>query len=97
MGSLPPSKAREFEAAIMVPPRGGIEYMAGGASPHRRFERRALVGTTKATAKTKPSTKGKVKNSNPSFLPAKVCLDSADLFIQGVDYAQLSASGSHAG
>src|SRR5208283_3062147 len=29
MGSLPPSKAREFEERIMVS-RGGIEYMAGG-------------------------------------------------------------------
>jgi hypothetical protein len=83
MGSLPPSKAREFEAAIMVPPRGGIEYMAGGASPHRRIERRALVGAARARAKTKPSIKRKVKNINPSFLSAKVCLDSADLFIHG--------------
>jgi hypothetical protein len=85
MGSLPPSKAREFEAAIMVSPRGGIEYMAGGANPHRRIKRRALVGTAQATAtaKTKHSNKRKVKNNNPTFLSAKVCLDSADLFIHG--------------
>jgi hypothetical protein len=85
MGSLPPSNAREFEAAIMVPSRGGIEYMAGGANPHRRIERRALVGAARARtkARTKASNKRKVKNINPSFLSAKVCLDSADLFIHG--------------
>jgi hypothetical protein len=85
MGSLPPSKAREFEKAIMVPPRSGIEYMAGGANPHRRIERRALVGAAraKARARTKASHKRKVKNINPSFLSAKVCLDNADLFIHG--------------
>jgi hypothetical protein len=85
MGSLPPSNAREFEKAIMVPPGGGIEYMAGGANPHRRIERRALVSAakTRATAKTKAPIKRKVKNINPSFLSAKVCLDYADLFIHG--------------
>jgi hypothetical protein len=83
MGSLPPSNAREFEKAIMVPPRGGIEYMAGGANPHRRIERRALVGAARATATSKNSNKRKVKNNNPSFLSAKVCLDSADFFIHG--------------
>jgi hypothetical protein len=85
MGSLPPSKAREFEKAIMVPPGGGIEYMAGAANPHRRIKRRALVGPAQAQAraKTKASIKGKVKNINPSFLSAKVCLDNADLFIHG--------------
>ena len=59
--------------------------MAGGANPHRKIERRALVGTAKATARTKAkdSKKRKVKNNNPSFLPGKVCLDNADLFIHG--------------
>jgi hypothetical protein len=59
--------------------------MAGGANPHRWIERRALVGTAKAraSAKTKISKKGKVKNINPSFLLPKVCLDNADLFIHG--------------
>jgi hypothetical protein len=59
--------------------------MAGGANPHPRIERRALVGTAKATAttKTKDSKKRKVKNTNPSFLLGKVCLDNADLFIHG--------------
>jgi len=87
MGSLPPSKAREFEAAIMVSPRGGIEYMAGGANPHRRIKRRALVGAARARAraraKTKHSNKRKVKNNNPTFLSGQVCLDYADLFIHG--------------
>jgi hypothetical protein len=67
----------------MVPPGGGIEYMAGGANPHRRIKRRALVGAATATAKTKAAIKRKVKNINPSFLSAKVCLDNADLFIHG--------------
>ena len=46
--------------------------MAGGGQSHRRIERRALVGTTKA--KTKTSKKGKVKNINPSFLLGKYAL-----------------------
>ena len=83
MGSLPPSKAREFEAAIMVPPGGGIEYMAGGANPHRRIERRALVGTAKAKPRAKDSNQGKVKNNHQSFLLGNVSLDYADLFIHG--------------
>jgi hypothetical protein len=85
MGSLPPSTAREFEAAIMVSPLGGIEYMAGGPTAHRKIERRALVGTAKATArtKTKDSRKRKVKNNNQPFLLGRVCLDNADLFIHG--------------
>src|ERR1700674_928477 len=57
--------------------------MAGGANPHRRIERRALVGTAKATPKARTSTKRKVKSNTQSFLSANVCLDNADLFIHG--------------
>src|ERR1700675_3228242 len=57
--------------------------MAGGANPHRRIERRALVGTAKATPKARTSNKRKVKSNTQSFLSANVCLDNADLFIHG--------------
>src|ERR1700674_4457767 len=85
MGSLPPSIAREFEAAIMVPPGAGSNTWLVGQTAHPKIERRALVGTAKATAraKTKDPKMRKVKNINPSFLPGKVCLDNADLFIHG--------------
>jgi hypothetical protein len=56
-----------------------------GPIPIEGLERRALVGTAQASAttKTKNSNQRKVKNNNLSFLPAKVCLDNADLFIHG--------------
>jgi hypothetical protein len=37
----------------MVSPLGGIEYMAGGPTAHRKIERRALVGTAKSNSKNK--------------------------------------------
>jgi hypothetical protein len=79
MDTLPPSSGREFEELIMVP-RGGIEYMAGGTrSSHTTIKRRALVGKAKATPKPKPLGKRKNKTSPPR----RSVLDNVDLVIHG--------------
>jgi hypothetical protein len=82
MGSLPPSKAREFEERIMVS-HGGIEYMAGGTEcPIQRLDnepwsakaRAKAKAKARATPKSKSLGKRKVK-SNPTPRPdADVCL-----------------------
>jgi hypothetical protein len=59
--------------------RGGIEYMAGGTSFHRKIGTRALVGKAKATPKTKTAGEEKRKTSP---LRRRV-LDTADLVIHG--------------
>src|SRR5450755_118410 len=57
MGSLPPSRAREFEERIMVS-RGGIEYMAGGTESHPTIRQRALVGKCKSNSNSKTKIAG---------------------------------------
>jgi hypothetical protein len=44
--------SEEFEELIMVP-RGGIEYMAGGTGFHTTIGQRALVGKSKSKSKNK--------------------------------------------
>ena len=69
MDTLPPWRAREFEELIMVP-RGGIEYMAGGTLIHLAINRRALVGISKSEIKTKSAR----KEEQASLPSAEVCL-----------------------
>ncbi len=78
MGPLPPSAAREFEKLIMAP-RGGIEYMAGGTGSHPTIGVASLGRQSKSNTKLKNAGKRKIKTSSPR----KSVLDRNDLVIHG--------------
>jgi hypothetical protein len=65
MGSLPPSVAREFEELIMVP-RGGIEYMAGGTGSHPMIGMRVLVDDSNSNTKSKSPGEEEKQNLTPA-------------------------------
>jgi len=72
MGALPPSEAREFEELIMVP-RGGIEYMAGGTGFHPTIGERALVGKSKSNTKSKNAGEEEKQKQPPTLTPPPKC------------------------